>query len=206
VREKKRTRAQQSASCSVACSSSKQWIEKPIDTGRHTSARTGGRKPPAGHGEIRVFSPKATGDSRALPAASPAWPWPGHGRSTRPQLAIAPRRACSGGLRAAAHPDPYRLRTAKKPLAPSAPARSRGGAAPCRARGRARRPCPECPGRRPARMPLVTSSDSSLTAFLFSGRGRRHGTVEASIDAFSTVEAGSVSYRNDANNGRVVVR
>lgn len=59
---------------------------------------------------------------------------------------------------------------------------------------------------RPGGHSSLRSSDSSLTAFLFSGRGRRHGTVEASIDAFSTVEAGSVSYRNDANNGRVVVR
>jgi hypothetical protein len=160
---------------------------------------------PRGTGKSACFPPKWRATRVPCPPREP-WPWPRHGRSTRPQLPIAPRRACSGGLRAAAHPDPYRLRTAKKPLAPSAPARSRGGAAPCRARGRARRPCPECPGRRPARMPLVTSSDSSLTAFLFSGRGRRHGTVEASIDAFSTVEAGSVSYRNDANNGRVVVR
>jgi hypothetical protein len=41
VREKKRTRAQQSASCSVACSTSKQWIEKPkppIDGPTHERA------------------------------------------------------------------------------------------------------------------------------------------------------------------------
>jgi hypothetical protein len=85
VREKKRTRAQQSASCSVARSSSKQWIAKPIDTGRHTSARTGGRKPPAGHGEIRVFSPKVTGDSRARRAGL-AWPVATAGQPVRSLL------------------------------------------------------------------------------------------------------------------------
>jgi hypothetical protein len=65
------------------------------------------------------------------------------------------------------------------------------------------------PGIAPAAgRPLVTS----IVRFFVDGvsllwKGSScHGTVEASIDAFSTVEAGSVSYRNDANNGSVVVR